>query len=198
MTGLSPGILPLLFSSIPLFILSSLSLEALWTPSRLILFIPHVRGQCVPHKNKPATQCEDLCVYPHPPTLSVYLSLTYLCPIDQNWLHSLRFPPPWSGLLRALTVQFYALLLQLLHGEQSRQSICEDTEGNELALCLVLTYRQDHVVKSVGQAFNKRKRAECVKCLLKASKWPSWKENTRTYVEMKQFYEFGPAGCHPA
>lgn len=158
MTGLSSGTPPLLFSSIPLFILSSLSLEALWTPSRLSLFIPHVRGQCVPHKNKPATQCEDLCVCPHPPTLFLPLSLTYLCPIDENWLHSQPFPPPWSGLLRALTAQFYALLLRLLHGEQPRQSICEDTDGNELALCcLVLTYRPDHVVKSVGRAFNKRK-----------------------------------------
>lgn len=126
LTGLSPGISLLLFSSSPLFILSSLSLEVLRTPSRLILFIPHVRGQCVPHKNKPATQCENLCVSPHPPTLLFSLSLTYLCPIDENWLHSQLFPPPWSGLLRALTAQFYALLLQLLHGEQSRQSICED------------------------------------------------------------------------
>lgn len=158
LTGLSPGIPPLLFSSIPLFILSSLSLEALWTQSWLILFIPHVRGQCVPHKNKPASQCEDLCVCPHPPyPLSPSRSLAYLCPIDENCLHSQRFPPPWSGLLRALTAQFYALLLLLLHGEQSRQSICEDTDGNELALCLVLTYRPDHVVKSVGQAFNKGK-----------------------------------------
>lgn len=81
------------------------------------------------------------------------LSLTYLCPIDENWLHSQCFPPPWSGLLRALTAQFYALLLQLFHGEQSRQSICEDTDGNELALCLALTYRRDHVVKW-GRVFN--------------------------------------------
>ena len=76
LTGLSPGIPPLLFSSIPLFIPSTLSLEALRTPSRLSLFIPHVRGQCVPHKNKPATQCEDLCVCPHPrpPKPSFFLS----------------------------------------------------------------------------------------------------------------------------
>lgn len=119
-----------------------------------------------PTKINPATQCEDLCVCPrlppHPLSFSLslslspsFLSLTYLCPIDENWLHSRCFPPPWSGLLRALTAQFYALLLQLLHGEQPRQSICEDTEGNELALCLnTLTYRRDHVV---GQAFNKRK-----------------------------------------
>lgn len=151
LTGLSPGISPLLFSSVPPFIPSSFSSEALRTPSSLILFIPHVRGQCVPHKNKPATQCEDLCVCPHPPTLFLTPSpLTYLCPIDENWLHSQLFPPPWSGLLRALTAQFYALLLQLLHGEQPRQSICEDTEGNELALCFVLTYRRDHVGKFSG------------------------------------------------
>lgn len=92
-----------------------------------------------------------------PRPLSPSRSLTYLCPIDENWLHSQRFPPPWSGLLRALTGQFYALLLQLLHGEHSRQSICEDTDGKELALCLVLTYRVDHVVKSAVQAFNKGK-----------------------------------------
>lgn len=97
----------------------------------------------------------SLCMSSSPyPSFS--LSLTYLCPIDENWLHSQLFPPPWSGLLRALTAQFYALLLRLLHGEPSRQSICEDTEGNELALCLVLTYRRDHV-KFAGQAFNKRK-----------------------------------------
>lgn len=153
MTGLSPGISPYFFSSTPLFIPSSHSLEALRTPSRLILFISRVRGQCIPHKNKPDPQCENLCVCPHPPSLFLSLSLTYSCPID----HSLRFPPPWSGLLRALTAQFYALLLQLLHGEQSRQSICEDTDGNELALCLVLTYRRDHVGTSAGQTFNKRK-----------------------------------------
>lgn len=82
------------------------------------------------------------------PTLSLTHTHSYLCPIDQSWLHSQRFPPPWSGLLRAITVQFYALLLQLLHGEQSRQSICEGTEGNKLALCSVLTYRRDDVVKS--------------------------------------------------
>lgn len=157
LTGPSPGIPPLPSSCVPLFILSSLSLEALWTPSWLILFIPHVRGQCVPHKNKPASQCEDLCVCPHPPQPSFSLSLSHLCPIDENWLHSQCFPPPWSGLLRALTGQFYALLLQLLHGEHSRQSICEDTDGNELALCLALTYRVDHVVKSAVQAFNKGK-----------------------------------------
>lgn len=45
-------------------------------------------------------------------------------------------PLPWSGLLRALTAQFYALLLQLLRGEESHQSICEDTEGNEPAFVL--------------------------------------------------------------
>lgn len=54
------------------------------------------------------------------------------------------------------------------------------------------------MVKSGGQTFKKEKRAECVKCLLKASKWPSWRKNARSLLEMKQFYEFAPAGYHPA
>lgn len=96
------------------------------------------------------------------PSFSVSLSLSHLLvPYRRELAPFTVLPSPWSGLLRALTAQFYALLLQLLHGEQSRQIVCEDTEGNELALCLVLTYRRDHVVKSVGQAFNKRKGRMC-------------------------------------
>lgn len=56
-----------------------------------------------------------------------------------------------------LTAQFYALLLRLLHEDQFNQRGCENTEGNELTFCLnTLTYRQDHVVRYVGQAINKR------------------------------------------
>lgn len=142
----------------------SLSCPFLWRPSG-----PHQGSFCSSHMwgvtayptriNQPLNvRIFVYVLFPQPLFLPLAPSLTYLCPIDQNCLHSLRFPPPRRGLLRALTAQFYALLLQPLHGEQSRQSICEDTDGNEAALCcLVLTYRRDHVVKSVGQAFNKRK-----------------------------------------
>lgn len=146
----------------PLFFYSPLYPPFLWRPSG-----PHQGSVCSSHMwgvsayptriNQPLNVRIFVYVLIPAPPNPLSPSLTYLCPIDENWFHSQLFPPPWSGLLRALTAQFYALLLRLLHGEQSRQRICEDTDGNELALCLVLTYRRNHVVKSVGQAFNKRK-----------------------------------------
>lgn len=71
-----------------------------------LLFIPHVRGQPVPHQNEPASQWEDLSPPPphlpsrHPPPPS--RSLAYLCPIAGK-LPPFSFPPPRSGLLRAST-----------------------------------------------------------------------------------------------
>lgn len=142
LTGLSPGILSLLFSSIPLFILSSLSLEALWTPSRLILFIPHVRGQCVPHKNKPTTSMwGSLCMSSSPYSLCLLLS-HLLVPYRPELAPFTALPSPLERTSQGPNSAILCLIAPApLHGEQSRQSICEDTEGNELALCLVLTYR---------------------------------------------------------
>lgn len=78
------------------------------------------------------------------------------------------------------------------------KSICEDTDGNELAVCLVLTYRPDHVVRAVGQAFNKGKGQNVQKVSLKAS--PSGhlgKENAKIHLAMKQFLPVWPHWLSP-
>lgn len=153
-----------LLASLPSSFLLLLSLSCL--PFLLRPSGPHQSSFCSSHMwgvsayptriNQPLSV--RIFLYVLIPLPSVSLPLSHLL-VPYRWELApfTALPSPWSRLLRVLTVQFYAVLLRLLHGEQSRQSICEDTEGNELALCLVLTYRWDHVVKSAGQAFNKRK-----------------------------------------
>lgn len=170
LTGLSPGILPLLSFLLVLPLSHPLSL---WRPSG-----PHHGSFCSSHMqgvsacptriNQPVNV--RIFVRVLIPLPSFFLSLTCALYTRIRSIHSAN-PPPSPGVDFSGPEQRNCM--PYCSGSSMEnglvKSICEDTDGNELALCLVLTYRPDHVVRAVGQASNKGKGQNVQKVSLNAS-----------------------------
>lgn len=105
----------------------SSSLPSLFIPSSLffgrppgprpgsLLFIPHVGGVSLyPTRMNQPVNARIFVPVPRPPPSPLAVSLPCLL-VPYSWkIGSIQcFPPPWSGLLRALTGHFYSLLLRL-------------------------------------------------------------------------------------
>lgn len=171
----------LLFSSFLFFSPAFL----LWRPSG------HHRGSfCVSHmragvrayhtRMNLASQCEDLCVRPHPPSFlfSLHLLVPYTWELAPFTLLS---SPLERGLHGPQTAQFYALFLQL-HSWSKWKFV--KTQREIKWLCpRSLTYRPgDHVVKSVGQLFNKRKGQNVQNISSRPPSWiPPQKRNAKVW-----------------